>query len=199
MGGGLGRLCLHTRQHRTGCWLWSRELRASGRGSAPTAMASRSRRPLMRLLSLPAPFLSCNRSQNYKELFRRVSTWLRPGGLLFFHIFVHSRGLPYHFEVLWGVCFLFCGAVLWGQGHACRLATVPPVCDGCSARPVGAQRRRPAVLHGAGVLLLPGAACPCGMPLRACTAAPPSPLAHQAATAPLPPPCLTAPAGAGRG
>ena len=39
--------------------------------------------------------------QNYAELFRRIASWLRPGGLLFFHIFVHSRGLPYHYEVRW--------------------------------------------------------------------------------------------------
>lgn len=37
--------------------------------------------------------------QNYKELFRRIASWLRPEGLLFFHIFVHARGLPYHYEV----------------------------------------------------------------------------------------------------
>jgi hypothetical protein len=33
-----------------------------------------------------------------QELLRRVSTWLKPGGKLFVHIFVH-RGLPYHYEV----------------------------------------------------------------------------------------------------
>jgi cyclopropane fatty-acyl-phospholipid synthase-like methyltransferase len=32
--------------------------------------------------------------QNYRELFRRIASWLRPEGLLFFHIFVHARGLP---------------------------------------------------------------------------------------------------------
>ena len=37
--------------------------------------------------------------QNYKELFSRIASWLNPGGLLFFHIFVHCRGLPYHYEV----------------------------------------------------------------------------------------------------
>lgn len=36
--------------------------------------------------------------KNYQELMRRVSTWLKPGGKLFVHIFVH-RGLPYHYEV----------------------------------------------------------------------------------------------------
>jgi len=36
--------------------------------------------------------------KNYKELLRRVSTWLKPGGKLFVHIFTH-RELAYHFEV----------------------------------------------------------------------------------------------------
>lgn len=36
--------------------------------------------------------------KNYQELLRRVSTWLRPGGKLFVHIFVH-KAMPYHFEV----------------------------------------------------------------------------------------------------
>ena len=31
-----------------------------------------------------------------QELLRRVASWLRPGGLLFVHIFVEN-GLPYHF------------------------------------------------------------------------------------------------------
>lgn len=35
--------------------------------------------------------------KNYRELLRRVSTWLKPGGKLFVHIFVH-RHMPYHFE-----------------------------------------------------------------------------------------------------
>ena len=36
--------------------------------------------------------------KNYAELMRRVSTWLRPGGALFVHIFCHKT-TPYHFEV----------------------------------------------------------------------------------------------------
>lgn len=41
---------------------------------------------------------AAGRVQNYKELFGRIAAWLAPRGLLFFHIFVHARGLPYHFE-----------------------------------------------------------------------------------------------------
>ena len=36
--------------------------------------------------------------QNYKELMLRISGWLKPGGLLFVHIFVH-KVFAYHFEV----------------------------------------------------------------------------------------------------
>jgi hypothetical protein len=33
-----------------------------------------------------------------QELLRRISTWLKPGGALFVHIFCHKSS-PYHFEV----------------------------------------------------------------------------------------------------
>lgn len=36
--------------------------------------------------------------KNYAELMRRISTWLRPGGALFVHIFCH-KSTAYHFEV----------------------------------------------------------------------------------------------------
>jgi cyclopropane-fatty-acyl-phospholipid synthase len=36
--------------------------------------------------------------KNYSKLMRRCARWLRPGGALFIHIFVH-REWPYHFEV----------------------------------------------------------------------------------------------------
>mmetsp|Transcript_7143 Transcript_7143/g.12310 ORF Transcript_7143/g.12310 Transcript_7143/m.12310 type:complete len:358 (+) Transcript_7143:63-1136(+) len=36
--------------------------------------------------------------KNYSELLRRCSTWLKSGGKLFVHIFVH-KSMPYHFEV----------------------------------------------------------------------------------------------------
>lgn len=35
--------------------------------------------------------------KNWQELFRRISTWLKPDGKLFFHIFTH-RDCAYHFE-----------------------------------------------------------------------------------------------------
>ena len=35
--------------------------------------------------------------KNYEELLRRIATWLKPGGALFVHIFVH-RELAYHYE-----------------------------------------------------------------------------------------------------
>ena len=35
--------------------------------------------------------------RNYRELYRRVSTWLQPGGRFFKHIFCH-RSTPYAFE-----------------------------------------------------------------------------------------------------
>jgi len=38
--------------------------------------------------------------RNWKELLRRVSTWLRPDGKLFVHVFSH-RNLPYLFESTW--------------------------------------------------------------------------------------------------
>jgi cyclopropane fatty-acyl-phospholipid synthase-like methyltransferase len=36
--------------------------------------------------------------KNYQALLRKVAGWLKPGGLLFVHIFTH-RSLAYHFEV----------------------------------------------------------------------------------------------------
>jgi cyclopropane-fatty-acyl-phospholipid synthase len=35
--------------------------------------------------------------KNWAELLRRVSTWLKPGGKCFIHVFTH-RDAPYHFE-----------------------------------------------------------------------------------------------------
>lgn len=53
--------------------------------------------------------------KNYKELLRRISCWLRPGGRLFVHIFVH-RGLPYHYEVKgeddWMTKYFFSGGTM---------------------------------------------------------------------------------------
>lgn len=36
--------------------------------------------------------------KNYRELLRRVASWLKPGGKLFVHIFTH-RDIAYHYEV----------------------------------------------------------------------------------------------------
>ncbi len=36
--------------------------------------------------------------KNYQVLVGRIASWLRPGGLLFVHIFVHRWG-QYHYEV----------------------------------------------------------------------------------------------------
>jgi cyclopropane-fatty-acyl-phospholipid synthase len=35
--------------------------------------------------------------RNYREMFKRINSWLRPGGKFFMHIFVH-RSVPYLFE-----------------------------------------------------------------------------------------------------
>jgi cyclopropane fatty-acyl-phospholipid synthase-like methyltransferase len=37
--------------------------------------------------------------KNYQKLLRNISSWLKPDGLLFIHIFAH-RSVPYHFEVV---------------------------------------------------------------------------------------------------
>ena len=50
--------------------------------------------------------------KNYQELMRRVSTWLKPGGKLFVHIFTH-RDCAYHYEVAsdddWMAKYFFTG------------------------------------------------------------------------------------------
>eukprot|EP00968_Pinguiococcus_pyrenoidosus_P011211 scaffold895_cov315-Pinguiococcus_pyrenoidosus.AAC.60 len=38
--------------------------------------------------------------KNYGKLLEKVSSWLKPGGKLFIHIFTH-RDMPYHFEDGW--------------------------------------------------------------------------------------------------
>ncbi|KAG0625134.1 hypothetical protein M758_2G030300 [Ceratodon purpureus] len=35
--------------------------------------------------------------KNYEKLLKKISSWLKPDGLLFVHIFVH-KSIPYHFE-----------------------------------------------------------------------------------------------------
>ena len=49
----------------------------------------------------------------------RISKWLKPGGLLFVHIFV-SKALPYHFEVCWDEQYLV------SPIHLCM-----PMCTAC--------------------------------------------------------------------
>ncbi|KIY97831.1 cyclopropane-fatty-acyl-phospholipid synthase [Monoraphidium neglectum] len=53
--------------------------------------------------------------KNYQELLRRCSTWLRPGGQLFVHIFCHKTN-PYHFEVRseddWMAKYFFSGGTM---------------------------------------------------------------------------------------
>ncbi len=50
--------------------------------------------------------------KNYQELLRRISTWLKPGGKLFVHIFTH-REYAYHFEATsdadWMAKYFFTG------------------------------------------------------------------------------------------
>ena len=53
--------------------------------------------------------------KNYRTLLQRVSTWLRPGGQLFVHVFAH-RDAPYHFEVSgeddWMANYFFSGGTM---------------------------------------------------------------------------------------
>ncbi|HYQ83166.1 MAG TPA: cyclopropane-fatty-acyl-phospholipid synthase family protein, partial [Rubrobacter sp.] len=49
--------------------------------------------------------------RNWKELLRRISAWLEPGGKLFVHVFSH-RTLPYLFEGTWAAERFFTGGVM---------------------------------------------------------------------------------------
>jgi len=49
--------------------------------------------------------------RNWKELLRRISTWLNPDGQLFVHVFSH-RTLPYLFENTWAAERFFTGGVM---------------------------------------------------------------------------------------
>ena len=55
------------------------------------------------------------RVKNYEEVLRRISTWLKPGGKLFVHIFTH-RSVPYHFEAKgdddWMARYFFTGGIM---------------------------------------------------------------------------------------
>ena len=37
--------------------------------------------------------------KNYKTLLGRIASWLKQGGMCFVHIFVHQKGLPFHYVV----------------------------------------------------------------------------------------------------
>lgn len=54
--------------------------------------------------------------KNYEILLSRIAAWLRPGGKLFVHIFVHRLGLPYHYEVKgpddWMTRYFFAGGTM---------------------------------------------------------------------------------------
>ncbi len=49
--------------------------------------------------------------RNWKELLRRISTWLEPGGKAFVHVFSH-RTLPYRFESTWAAERFFTAGLL---------------------------------------------------------------------------------------
>jgi len=54
--------------------------------------------------------------KNYRELMRRIASWLCPDGKLFVHIFVHRTGLPYHYEINgeddWMTKYFFAGGTM---------------------------------------------------------------------------------------
>jgi len=53
--------------------------------------------------------------KNYELLLRKVASWMKPGGMLFVHIFTH-RTLAYHFEVKdksdWMTKYFFTGGIM---------------------------------------------------------------------------------------
>ena len=49
--------------------------------------------------------------KNYKQLLQKISTWLRPAGKLFVHIFTH-KSCPYHFETGWMAENFFTGGTM---------------------------------------------------------------------------------------
>ena len=57
---------------------------------------------------------------------KRVATWLKPGGLLFVHIFVENA-LPYHFVVRVPACVavLVRGHMEYRKASMCSAGSVP--------------------------------------------------------------------------
>jgi len=53
--------------------------------------------------------------RNHKQLFKKINSWLKPGGLFFMHIFVH-KAQPYLFEILdkddWMSKYFFSGGMM---------------------------------------------------------------------------------------
>ena len=61
--------------------------------------------PSLSLTLSPVPLA---RPQNYELLLQRVASWMRPGGLMFVHIFTH-RAFPFHYEKGWMADNFFAG------------------------------------------------------------------------------------------
>lgn len=53
---------------------------------------------ILRIQTILMKFLNLQHMKNYEKLLKKISSWLKPEGLLFIHIFVH-KSMPYHFEV----------------------------------------------------------------------------------------------------
>ena len=49
--------------------------------------------------------------KNYEALLKKISTWLKPGGKLFVHIFTH-KWKPYHFTDDWMARTFFTGGTM---------------------------------------------------------------------------------------
>lgn len=55
--------------------------------------------------------------KNYEQLLSRVSTWLKPGGKMFVHIFTH-KSLPFHYTDGWMAEQFFSGGQVRGAPAA---------------------------------------------------------------------------------